>query len=125
MATPSPGYSVTVRVALEPGKVGIADLTAVIGKLGAFLTGVDVAESHSDRQIVDISFNVVDEEHIAKISEGLEELEGVELGNVSDRTFLIHLGGKLEVVSKVPLQHRDDMSRAYTPGVARICLVSS
>jgi malate dehydrogenase (oxaloacetate-decarboxylating) len=122
MATPSPGYSITARFMLDPSKVGIGDLTSRISDLGASLTGVDVAESRGDRQVVDVSFNVINEEHIDTITAAFAELDGIELGNISDRTFLIHLGGKLEVVPKVPLDHRDDMSRAYTPGVARVCL---
>ena len=62
-----------------------------------------------------------DDKHIAKIVEAVRALAGIEVEHVSDRTFLLHLGGKLEVVARTPLKTRDDLSMAYTPGVARVC----
>ena len=73
------------------------------------------------RLVVDISCNARDEAHAAEITAALEALPGVRVRKVSDRTFLLHLGGKIEVHSKVSLRNRDDLSRAYTPGVARVC----
>ena len=70
--------------------------------------------------MVDVTCNATDEEHAKKITDSIAKLTGVKVRKFSDRTFLIHLGGKLEVNSKVPLKTRDDLSRAYTPGVARI-----
>jgi malate dehydrogenase (oxaloacetate-decarboxylating) len=67
-----------------------------------------------------VTCNATDEDHAKKITESISKLEGAQVKKVSDRTFLIHLGGKIEVNSKVPLKTRDDLSRAYTPGVARI-----
>jgi len=86
------------------------------------VTALDVAESHPDRLVVDVSCNASDGEHAEQITGALDAVGGVHVRKVSDRTFLMHLGGKLEVVPKVPLKHRDDLSRAYTPGVARVCL---
>jgi malate dehydrogenase (oxaloacetate-decarboxylating) len=83
---------------------------------------LDVAESHADRLVVDVTCDAVDVEHADTITEALAALPGVTVRKVSDRTFLLHLGGKLEITPKVPLKHRDDLSRAYTPGVARVCL---
>src|SRR5690606_21807612 len=76
--------------------------------------------SHADRMVVDITCDTVDAAHADAITAALRELAGVEVRKVSDRTFLMHLGGKLEVNPKVPLKHRDDLSRAYTPGVAAV-----
>ncbi|MFD3406513.1 NAD-dependent malic enzyme, partial [Kribbella sp. NPDC058693] len=81
----------------------------------------DVVESRADRVVVDVTCDAVDANHAAALEKALGEVDGVVVRKVSDRTFLLHLGGKLEVVPKVPLKHRDDLSRAYTPGVARVC----
>jgi malate dehydrogenase (oxaloacetate-decarboxylating) len=89
--------------------------------VGGVLTGFDVVESHSDSIVVDISANALSENHANDITNALDTLPGVKVRKVSDRTFLIHLGGKIEVTPKVALRNRDDLSRAYTPGVARVC----
>lgn len=121
MATPSPGYAITVRVE-APGSSGATNgLAAAVGRAGGELTALDVVESGSDKLVVDLTCDAVDAEHAAKINTALTDLAGVRVRKVSDRTFLLHLGGKLEVNPKVPMKHRDDLSRAYTPGVARVC----
>jgi malate dehydrogenase (oxaloacetate-decarboxylating) len=99
----------------------IGDLTTAIGKAGGVVTALDVVESHSDRIVVDVTSNAADAEHVDVITDAIGELDGFVVRKVSDRTFLMHLGGKLEVTPKVQLRHRDDLSRAYTPGVARVC----
>src|SRR5262245_31822668 len=122
MAIPSPGYAITVRVEAPSSTNATGDLVAAVAGAGGSVTALDVAESHVDRLVVDVSCNASDPEHAQRITHALNAVEGVHVRKVSDRTFLLHLGGKLEVVPKVPLKHRDDLSRAYTPGVARICL---
>ncbi|WP_034268827.1 NAD-dependent malic enzyme [Haloechinothrix halophila] len=121
MAVPGPGYSITVRVDAPAAASTAGDLTTAVGQVGGVLTAFDIVESHTDRIVVDISANVVDAEHADGVTEALEQLSGVRVRKVSDRTFLMHLGGKIEVNSKVALRNRDDLSRAYTPGVARVC----
>jgi len=83
---------------------------------------LDVVESHADRVVVDVTCDATDADHAEQINQALARVEGVTVRKVSDRTFLLHLGGKLEVHAKVPLKNRDDLSRAYTPGVARVCM---
>jgi malate dehydrogenase (oxaloacetate-decarboxylating) len=122
MAAPSPGYSITARVDVQASAAATGDLVAAVTGAGGVVTALDVAESHANRLVVDISFDSSDAGHADRITAAIAELAGTEVGKVSDRTFLLHLGGKLEVVSKVPLKHRDDLSRAYTPGVARVCM---
>jgi malate dehydrogenase (oxaloacetate-decarboxylating) len=92
-----------------------------VGRVGGVVTAFDVVESHTATLVVDISCNALNEAHAEEITDALEALPGVRVRKVSDRTFLVHLGGKLEVQSKVSLRNRDDLSRAYTPGVARVC----
>jgi malate dehydrogenase (oxaloacetate-decarboxylating) len=121
MSTPNPGYSITLRVQAPAVAGMIGDLTTAIGKAGGVVTALDVAESHETFIVVDVSCNAADAEHVEGITDTIGELDGFVVRKVSDRTFLMHLGGKLEVTPKVQLRHRDDLSRAYTPGVARIC----
>ena len=120
MSTPSPGYAVTIRVELSATSDSTGGLTAAVSNAGAVLTALDVVESTHNSIVVDVTCNATDEDHAKKITESISKLEGAQVKKVSDRTFLIHLGGKIEVNSKVPLKTRDDLSRAYTPGVARI-----
>ena len=120
MSTPNPGYAITVRVQAPAAAGMIGDLTTAIGKAGGVVTALDVVESHADRIVVDVTCNAADAGHVDVITEAIGALDGFNVGKVSDRTFLMHLGGKLEVTPKVPLRHRDDLSRAYTPGVARV-----
>ncbi|MEI7442068.1 MAG: NAD-dependent malic enzyme [Actinomycetes bacterium] len=122
MVNTSPGYAITVRVDLLPDASATAGLTGAIINSGAALTALDVVESNHEVLTVDVTCNTRDSEHAAQVSAAIAQLPDAHVRKVSDRTFLLHLGGKLEVVPKVPLKTRDDLSRAYTPGVARICL---
>jgi malate dehydrogenase (oxaloacetate-decarboxylating) len=121
MPVPGPGYSITVRVEAPASSSAAGDLTTAVGRVGGVLTAFDVVESHPDSIVVDISANALSENHANDITQTLDSLPGVKVRKVSDRTFLIHLGGKIEVTPKVALRNRDDLSRAYTPGVARVC----
>ncbi|TDE01626.1 NAD-dependent malic enzyme [Jiangella asiatica] len=122
MAAPSPGYAITVRVEAPSSSTATSGLAAAVSAAGGALTALDVVESHADRLVVDVTCDAVDADHAESITKALADVSEVSVRKVSDRTFLIHLGGKLEVNPKVPLKHRDDLSRAYTPGVARVCL---
>src|SRR6267143_1839553 len=119
---PSASYSLTVRLAIQnrPGMLGRAAMA--IGDAGGDIGAVDLVESGRDRIIRDITINARDSVHGTKIVNRLKQVAGVSVINISDRTFLMHLGGKIEVQSKVPVRTRDDLSMAYTPGVARVSL---
>ncbi|MDN5857209.1 MAG: NAD-dependent malic enzyme [Pseudonocardia sp.] len=121
MPVPGPGYAITARVAVPASAGAAGDLTMAVGRVGGVVTAFDVVEAAASTLVVDISCNALNEAHAQEITEALEALAGVTVRKVSDRTFLVHLGGKLEVASKVSLRNRDDLSRAYTPGVARVC----
>jgi malate dehydrogenase (oxaloacetate-decarboxylating) len=121
MASTSPGYGITIRVEGAPELQPVALVTATVTSAGASITALDVVESHLDRVVVDITCDTIDKDHADEINAALAAHAGLTVRKVSDRTFLLHLGGKLEINSKVPLKTRDDLSRAYTPGVARIC----
>ena len=122
MPSPSPGYAITMRVAAPAGFNATSELAAAVALVGAEITALDVVESTHENVVVDITCNTSGEEHGERVADALGQLAGVTVRKVSDRTFLMHLGGKLSVESKVQLRNRDDLSRAYTPGVARVCL---
>src|SRR5699024_10417449 len=116
------GESVTLRTGHATGHTTPTDIASTVGATGAAVTAVDVVESTDTQLVVDVSATTRDESHVAEVRQSLDDLDGVTVRHVSDATFLLHLGGKLEVNPKVNLRHRDDLSRAYTPGVARVCL---
>ena len=123
MSDTSPGYGITIRVEATTASSPTSLIPAAIVAAGGTLTALDVVESHFDRVVVDVTCDTRDANHADEIAAAITAASSnFNVKKVSDRTFLMHLGGKLEVASKVPLKTRDDLSRAYTPGVARICL---
>ncbi|QLL23063.1 NADP-dependent malic enzyme [Actinobacteria bacterium IMCC25003] len=120
MASTSPGYGITIRVEGSPELNPVALITTTITNAGATITALDVVESLLEKVVVDVTCDTVDADHAQEIHAALSSHDGLTVRKISDRTFLLHLGGKIEVTSKVPLKTRDDLSRAYTPGVARI-----
>jgi malate dehydrogenase (oxaloacetate-decarboxylating) len=109
------------RIQKEKGRTPLSDIAAIIEKTGGDIVGIDVISSDHTSTIHDIAVNVFDQAHSQLISESLQKLAGVKIVNVSDRTFLAHLGGKIEITSKISVKNRDDLSRVYTPGVAGVC----
>ena len=120
MASTSPGYGITIRVEGPACAQPVAEITQAILGAGASITALDVVESVLDRVVIDVTCDAVDAEHAETITAAISANHNLVVRKVSDRTFLLHLGGKIEIASKVPLKTRDDLSRAYTPGVARI-----
>ena len=120
MASTSPGYGITIRVEGSPELQPVALITTTITNAGATITALDVVESLLEKVVIDVTCDTIDADHAQEIHDALSAHDGLTVRKVSDRTFLLHLGGKIEVTSKVPLKTRDDLSRAYTPGVARI-----
>jgi malate dehydrogenase (oxaloacetate-decarboxylating) len=120
--TPSASYSLTVRVELRnrPGMLG--RVTSAIGDAGGDIGAVDIVELTRDRVVRDFTISSRDEAHGHDIVTAVRQLGSVRVVNVSDRTFLMHMGGKIRIQNKVPVKTRDDLSMAYTPGVARVCL---
>jgi malate dehydrogenase (oxaloacetate-decarboxylating) len=122
MQAPSASYSLTVRLEIQnrPGMLG--RVTSAIGKAGGDIGAIDLVQVGKTTITRDISFKARDERHGQQIVERVRPLSGVKVVNVSDRTFLMHLGGKIEVRGKMAVKTRDDLSMAYTPGVARVCM---
>jgi malate dehydrogenase (oxaloacetate-decarboxylating) len=118
----SASYSITVRLVTDPDPAVVGRVATAIGHAGGVVTAIDVAESRHDRLVIDVTCSATNGEHADEIVAALRDVAGATVHKVSDRTFLLHIGGKIEVASKVPLRTRDDMSMAYTPGVARVAL---
>lgn len=114
------GLSLILRIKIENNAV-FSQVTTAIGEAGGDIIAVDVIHVTKDYVIRDITVNVHNEDHRERVVESLLKRKGIEVINVSDSTFLIHLGGKIEIQSKTPVKNRDDLSRVYTPGVARVC----
>ncbi|HUS61653.1 MAG TPA: ACT domain-containing protein, partial [Acidimicrobiales bacterium] len=121
MRAPNAQYSVRIRAEIEnlPGTLG--RLTTAIGEAGGNIAGLDMVEASAAYIVRDLTVHAVDADHVDRIRAAVDSVDGVRLRDVADRTFLMHVGGKIEVRSKVPLTNRDDLSMAYTPGVARVC----
>ncbi|CAG4933937.1 MULTISPECIES: NAD-dependent malic enzyme [Acidithrix] len=122
MTIPNVSHSVTIRAELNhrPGVLG--RLTTAIGEAGGNILGLDLIEANSDTIVRDITILASDPDHAQAIRLVVEAVEGVHVQSVMDRTFRMHQKGKIEVVGKSPIKNRDDLSMAYTPGVARVCL---
>src|SRR5271154_7106919 len=121
-STPSAQYRLTIRVKIDdaPGMLGV--LTGAIGDAGGLVGAVDLVEVDGSQSLRDIVVDASGKEHWERIIDAIEELEGVEVIDATDRTFLLHVGGKIEQHNKHPLKTRDDLSMVYTPGVARVSL---
>lgn len=120
-ANPSASYSLTLRVRLEARTGLLGALTTAIGAVGGDIGAIDIVSVGQGFVVRDVSVDAASSQHGEDIVAAVQRLPGIEVQHVSDRTFLMHLGGKIEVVPRMPLKTRDDLSMAYTPGVARVC----
>ena len=120
-STPSASYSVTLRIEFphQPGSLG--KILTTVGDVGGIVGAVDIVQIGGERSMRDVTVNARDPDHARQIADAIDSLPEVRVADFSDRTFLFHLGGKIEVKSKTPVRTRDDLSMAYTPGVARVC----
>jgi malate dehydrogenase (oxaloacetate-decarboxylating) len=120
--TPSPSYSIIIRIEIvsKPGMLG--KVTSTIGKVGGDIGAVDIVGFKKNVTIRDIIVSVADVAMGQTVVEALKRIKGVNVLQVTDRTFMVHQGGKIEIKNKIPLNSREDLSMVYTPGVARICM---
>jgi malate dehydrogenase (oxaloacetate-decarboxylating) len=119
---PSVSYSITVRLEVASKGRAVSEITRVVEQAGGVVTALDVTPGGNERLRVDVTCAARDTAHSEAIVAALAAIDGVAVHKVSDRTFLLHLGGKIEMRSKVPLRNRDDLSMAYTPGVGRVAM---
>ena len=115
-------YSITMRLHSGTDPAVVGQLATAVSDAGGITTALDVAESRHDRLVVDVTCSAADGDHADEVVDAIRAVAGVTVHKVTDRTFLLHLGGKIEVQSKVPLRTRDDLSMAYTPGVGRVSM---
>jgi malate dehydrogenase (oxaloacetate-decarboxylating) len=120
--TPSASYSITLRIEIPNRSGMLGKLTSEIGRLGGDIGAIDIVSASPALMVRDLTINCRDDEHAKSLIDGIQSLDGINLVHHSDRTFLLHLGGKIEVVSRAPIRTRDDLSMVYTPGVARVCM---
>jgi malate dehydrogenase (oxaloacetate-decarboxylating) len=122
---PSASYSLTMRLEIPSGAGSFATVASAIAEAEGDVGAIDLVRVSKEITVRDITVSASDAEHGQRIVDAVRTVPGVTLVNVSDRTFLMHLGGKIEVHNKVPVKTRDDLSMAYTPGVARVCMAIS
>ena len=119
-AVPSVSYSITVRLEVPAGGASVSQLTTAVEQAGGAITALDVTASVYGGGSTSPARLATS--HADELVAAMRSVPGVAIGKVSDRTFLMHLGGKIEMNSKHPIRNRDDLSMIYTPGVARVCL---
>ena len=121
-STPNSAFSLSLRVEIDnrPGSLG--RIATAIGEAGGNIAGLEIVEVTGGRMVRDVTVLAGDEDHGRAIVAAVEAVEGTKVHSVTDRTFALHQGGKITVRSKAALTSRDDLSMAYTPGVARVCL---
>ncbi len=121
MPSPSAQYSLTIRVEIgnQPGMLGL--VAGAIGDAGGIIGAIDLVSVDQEMLVRDITIDAADPDHWDQITEAIDALPAARVIDATDRTFLLHLGGKIEMHNRVPVKTRDDLSMAYTPGVARVC----
>jgi malate dehydrogenase (oxaloacetate-decarboxylating) len=119
---PSVSYSITVRLDVAEQGRSVSEITRAVEHAGGVVTALDVTPGQHGRLRVDVTCAATDTAHAESLVAAMAGVPNVSVHKVSDRTFLLHLGGKIEMRSKIPLRNRDDLSMAYTPGVARVSL---
>ncbi|MDQ6897369.1 MAG: NAD-dependent malic enzyme [Actinomycetota bacterium] len=115
-------YSITVRIHSGTDPAVVGQLATAVSDAGGITTALDIVESRHDRLVIDLTCSASNGDHAAEVVEAVRAVQGVTVHKVSDRVFLIHLGGKIGVEPTVPLRNRDDLSMAYTPGVGRVSM---
>jgi malate dehydrogenase (oxaloacetate-decarboxylating) len=121
-ATPSAQYRLTIRVGLDDARGMLGLVTGAIGEAGGIVGAVDLVEVDGSHSVRDIVVDAASKDHWERILAAIDALGGAHVIDTTDRTFLLHVGGKIEQQNKHPLKTRDDLSMAYTPGVARVCV---
>ncbi|WP_368659134.1 NAD-dependent malic enzyme [Metabacillus halosaccharovorans] len=113
--------NIIIRLHFQKNLITFSEIAKVIGEVGGDIIGIDVISTSKTQTVRDITITVKNQKHGQNVMDVLGLLKGVKVISVSDRTFLLHLGGKIEVTPKNPIKNRDDLSRVYTPGVAQVC----
>src|ERR671914_437153 len=122
MATPSAQFSLTLRVELPSRPSGVlGKVTAAITRAGGAIVAVDTVEAKRDHTLREITVECGSTEHRGHVISAVQAVRTARVVEVTDRTFEVHRRGKIHTGLNLPLKSRDDLSMAYTPGVARVC----
>src|ERR687897_2119013 len=119
---PSASYSFTMRLRLPQQGNAFAGVAQAIAESAGMLGAIDLVRVERDAVIRDLTVACADSGHAEAVVQAVRGIDGVSVDSVSDRTFLLHKGGKIEVTPKIPIRTRDDLSMAYTPGVGRVSM---
>jgi malate dehydrogenase (oxaloacetate-decarboxylating) len=117
----SPSYSITIRAEIENRIGKFSQIANTISQAGGDMGAIDIVRVEKGKIVRDITVNARDEKHEKKLVNAIRNIEGVKVLRVMDQTFFVHQGGKIEIHNKVPVHNREDLSKVYTPGVARVC----
>jgi malate dehydrogenase (oxaloacetate-decarboxylating) len=118
---PSASYSIVIRASLPSRAGAFGQVATTIGNTGAILGAIDLVKVEKGMKVREITVSCIDAAHGERVVDAVREIDGVTVESVLDRTFQMHQGGKIQVNGNIPVKTRDDLSMAYTPGVARIC----
>ena len=124
-ANPVGGKSIIARIEMNTNEANFGQVASAIVEAGGDIVAIDVIQTGKQVTLRDVTITVIESAHIDIIAERMKSIPGIRLLHLSDRTFLLHLGGKIETKLKAPIQNRDDLSRVYTPDVARVCMAIS
>lgn len=113
--------NIIMRLHFQKNLITFSEIAKVIGESGGDIIGIDVISTNKTQTVRDITITVKNQQHGQAVMDEIGHLKGAKVISVSDRTFLLHLGGKIEITPKNPIKNRDDLSRVYTPGVAQVC----
>src|SRR5690606_31637517 len=116
------GKSVILRIEMSAQQTTFGEVATVVSNSGGDIIAIDVIHTSPESSVRDITVMTTSSTELEHMTTQLNDIPGVNLLHVSDRTFLLHLGGKIDITSKTPIQNRDDLSRVYTPDVARVCM---
>jgi malate dehydrogenase (oxaloacetate-decarboxylating) len=120
-ATPSAQYRLTIRVKLDDSQGLLGQVTSTIGEAGGIVGAMDLVEVDGNHSLRDVVVDASGRDHWEQILHAIDAIDGAEVIDTTDRTFQLHIGGKIEQANRHPLKTRDDLSMVYTPGVARVC----
>lgn len=120
---PTPSYGIAVEIECTGPNQPLAIIESTVSKTGAKIA--QVSEACDKPNVLIVNIDCSDETHMKAVASALRGIAGITVVRITDRTLVMHVGGKIEVCSKSPLESRDELSMAYTPGVARVSLLTA
>ncbi|RJE88859.1 NAD-dependent malic enzyme [Paenibacillus sp. 1011MAR3C5] len=115
------GKTIILRLEIDTEKAQFGKAATAIEQAKGDIVAIDVIHTDKNKSVRDLTVKITEQGASERLTEALRSVPGIRLLHISDRTFLLHLGGKITIQPKTPIQNRDDLSRVYTPDVARVC----